>query len=53
MRVCSGKHPAAQRGCALARTKLPNEGLHRQANAVIQLWTKKEERVDLSAKSFD
>jgi hypothetical protein len=51
--VYSGKYPAARRGCALARTELPNEGLHRQANAVIQLSTKKEERVVLSAKSFD
>jgi hypothetical protein len=53
MRVHSEENPAAQHGCALARTELPNEGLYRQANAVIQLWTKKEERVDLSAKSFD
>jgi hypothetical protein len=53
MRMRSGKNPAARHGCALARTKFPNEGLHRQANAVIQLWTKKEERVVLSAKWFD
>jgi hypothetical protein len=53
MRVHSGKNPAAQRGCALAQTELPNEGLHRPANAVIQLWTKKEERIVLAAKSFD
>jgi hypothetical protein len=49
----SGNNPGAQHGYALARTKLLNGGLHRQANAVIQLWIKKEERVDLSAKSFD
>jgi hypothetical protein len=53
MRALSGKHPAAQRGCALARTELLNERVPRQAGAVIQLWTKKEERVVLSAKSFD
>ncbi len=49
----SGNNPGAQHGYAPARTELPNEGLHRQANAVIQLWAKKEERVVLSAKSFD
>jgi len=53
MRVYYGKNPAAQRGCGLARTELQNEGLHRPASAVIQLWTKKEERVVLVAKSFD
>jgi hypothetical protein len=53
MRVRSGQIPAAQHGCAFARTELPNEGLHRQANAMTLLSAKKEEREGLSAKSFD
>jgi hypothetical protein len=51
--VRPGKIPPAQHGYALAATELLKKRFPRPANAVIQLLGKKEERVVLSAKSFD